>query len=186
MVYRAKPLAGRFWPKVDCRGPDECWPWTASCRRSGHGQIAIGSTTIGAHRASWIIHHGPVPEGLFVCHHCDNPPCVNPAHLFLGTHDDNMADMRAKSRGVVPAPAVMRGTVNPNSKIDEATVSEIRRRRQSGETVRSVAASVGLSPAQISRIANGKRWAHLDLDLPQTHRRALTKLALPEGVVSAL
>lgn len=166
MVYRAKPLAVRFWPKVDRRGPEECWPWTASCRHGGHGQLAHDGSTIGAHRASWIIHFGPIPAGLCVCHRCDNPPCVNPAHLFLGTQLDNIADMVAKGRGFVPTALTLCGADHPSSKITESTVSEIRRRRHAGETVRSVAAAVGLSPAQVSRIANGHRWAHVPQPLP--------------------
>ena len=95
-----RPLAERFWPKVDVRGPDECWPWRATQWR-GYGKIGIGGATgtdVRAHRVSWEIHNGPIPAGMLVCHRCDAPSCVNPAHLFLGTQRDNMADMLAKGR----------------------------------------------------------------------------------------
>lgn len=95
----------KFWSRVDKRGPDECWPWTGGRNTDGYGKAprATGSRPIGrgytaAHRVSWAIHFGPVPDGLWVLHHCDNPPCVNPAHLWLGTNLDNIRDRDAKGR----------------------------------------------------------------------------------------
>lgn len=92
----------RFWAKV--RKTDDCWLWTAFTTYGGYGAIKAGSensATIPAHVASWIMHNGPIPSGLCVCHNCpggDNPSCVNPAHLWLGTRADNAHDMKAKQR----------------------------------------------------------------------------------------
>lgn len=92
----------RFWAKIDKRGPDECWEWLGSRKDKGYGQVQrtdeSGRKVLSSHRLAWEIANGPIPTGLFVCHHCDNPPCCNPAHLWLGTCRDNIHDMHAKGR----------------------------------------------------------------------------------------
>jgi hypothetical protein len=96
-----RSLAERFWEKVDRSG--ECWTWTASKIGRGYGQIGITrSRSDRAHRVSWRLAHGEIPNGLCVLHRCDNPSCVNPAHLFLGTKGDNAADRQKKGRTVAP------------------------------------------------------------------------------------
>ena len=88
-----------YWRNVDRRGPNECWPWTgATIKHSGHGQFTMANEKWTAHRLAWTIAFGPIPIGMHALHHCDNPICQNPAHLFLGTHAANVADMIAKGR----------------------------------------------------------------------------------------
>jgi hypothetical protein len=94
-----KPIAERFWPKV--RKSDGCWVWTGTRSPEGYGRLSSerGRPPLYAHRVSWEIHYGPIPEGYGVHHHCDNRPCVRPKHLFCSPHADNMRDMMAKGRG---------------------------------------------------------------------------------------
>lgn len=89
----------RFDAKVDKSGPGGCWVWTGKRSREGYGRFSLDGRLVNAHRWSWERAVGPIPNGLLVCHHCDNPPCVNPEHLFVGTIQDNTRDMLAKGRG---------------------------------------------------------------------------------------
>lgn len=96
---RGRPLTERFWEKVDVGGPDECWDWQGARAHYGHGIINVTGRSLLAHRVAWSITHGD-PAEANVCHRCDNPPCCNPAHLFLGSQADNIADMHRKGRYV--------------------------------------------------------------------------------------
>ena len=101
---RMPTLEERFWSKVEMIPFHPCWEWMGFRNEWGYGQVAISHRSPErAHRLSWIIHYGPIPRGLFVCHRCDNPGCVRPDHLFLGTTTDNMRDMISKGRANISA-----------------------------------------------------------------------------------
>ena len=145
----------RFWNKVNTAGPNGCWTWTAGCTRKGYGVFKLDGATEMAHRTSWMFEHGPIPDGLFVLHHCDNPPCVNPDHLRLGTHADNMRDRNEKGRAASnPQPGESHG----RAKLTEADVLAIR---ADSRTHRAIAAEYGVSRRQISYVKNRKLWTHI-------------------------
>jgi HNH endonuclease len=157
----------RFWAKVDRRGPDECWPWKASRRSHGYGVFWAGSKRAngdnimeGAHRSAYRLLVGPIADGLFVCHKCDNPPCVNPAHLFLGTQLDNMADAVAKGRHV--SPPNRRGPHPWSAKVDATTVTRIRELHANGGiTQQWLADQYGLSQTAVGEIIRRQSWKHI-------------------------
>lgn len=147
----------RFWPKVDIRGADDCWLWTANIGSHGYGRIGIDGVggTETAHRFSYELANGPVPPGLCVCHRCDVRACVNPAHLFLGTKADNSADMAEKGRQTS-------GETNPQAKLTDQDVTEIRTRYAAGGVLqRELAAHYEVAQAAISGIVNRRSWVHL-------------------------
>lgn len=149
----------RFWSKVDRSG--QCWEWTAARNPAGYGQFRVallGSKTQmqQAHRVAWVMACSDIPKGLHVCHHCDNPGCVRPEHLFLGTDADNCADMIRKGRKHIAV-----GAEHPRSKLSEAQVREILAMRRLGIPLREIAAIFGVSNQLVSAIATGIRWKHL-------------------------
>lgn len=143
-------LIARFWSKVDVKHKKYCWEWKGSVDRYGYGKTSIKSKTVLAHRKSWLITNGD-PKDLFVLHKCDNPKCVNPHHLFLGTNQDNMDDMKSKGRST-------RGETNPNSKLTSKDVLDIR---NSDEPTKVLTQKYSVSIRQIKRIKTGENWRHL-------------------------
>jgi HNH endonuclease len=159
------PLRDRFLRFVVIPAdPDQCWAWTGSKNEHGYGRLQKGTTpprATKAHRASWSIYHGPIPDGLHVLHRCDNPECSNPRHLFLGTHQENMLDSKTKGRPRGPQPGTVSvnvGSANGRAKLTENQITEIRHRVSSGELQREVGARFGIRQSTVSGIINGKRW----------------------------
>ena len=131
-----------------------CWEWLGSCNRRGYGRWYEGGEVL-AHRYFYEQHVGPIPEGMCVCHRCDNPKCVNPDHLFLGTHRDNMEDCVRKGRQAT-------GERNGQAKLTTAMVREIRERAAHGESGSSLGRSYGVRQTSIWKIVNGQHWRGIE------------------------
>lgn len=144
----------RFWSKVNkSGGPDACWPWLKGKTKSGHGQFRYKGKTIGAYVYSWIEKNGEVPEGFYVLHKCNNPPCVNEKHLKLGTAQDNSDDMVIYDRQ-------KKGIELPQSKLTETQVTSIREEYVNGNG-KILADKYNVSLMSINRIVNNVTWKHL-------------------------
>jgi len=143
----------RFWDKVDKSG--YCWEWLAYKDKEGYGQFQIGHKSFKAHRISYLLSIGPITEDMFICHHCDNPGCVRPSHLFMGTQTDNMRDAIVKGRVNVL------GINNGRSKLTERDIYEIRRICSFGIEQKLVSKMWLISPSHVCRIVNRKKWNHI-------------------------
>lgn len=174
---RRRMFEERFWPRVHrSDDPDGCWGWMAGKFASGYG--AISGTLIGlktadrAHRASWVLANGPIPDGLFVCHHCDNPPCVRPDHLFLGTVQDNSDDMVRKGRSNTTNIWVareklfrenlhLRGEQVASARLTEEKVREMRRLAAEGIPHTHLAKRFGVANNTAYCVVKRITWAHV-------------------------
>lgn len=153
------PLKEKFWANVDKRSPDECWLWTGDTAGRGYGRMCHHTKVLRAHRLSYELHYGPIPKGLFVCHNCpegDNPSCVNPAHLFLGTSQENTDDMIKKGRAAPP-----KGEASSFAKLTATQVIAIRHRAKQGESKVDLAREYGVLKATISDILTHRTWRHI-------------------------
>ncbi len=147
----------RFWAKVDKSG--ECWVWKGFIENHGYGRTSYqGNRHWLVHRLAWTLVNGPIPYGLDVCHKCDNKICVNPAHLFLGTHQDNIRDRDNKGRGKVPGFA---GEQHGMAKLTEGDVLTIRGLLSEGCKGRYISQFFGIAESTISQIKNRQRWKHI-------------------------
>lgn len=143
-------LASRFWAKVD--KTDSCWLWTAGKFGTGYGAIVVSRKVEKAHRISWELAHGPVPDGLYVLHKCDVRSCVNPEHLFLGSQGDNIRDAVSKGRHVAPALA---GERNPSARL---TAQQVQAIRESTDTGVVLSRRFGISRSTVSSVRRQQSW----------------------------
>lgn len=167
-----KYLVERFNSKWKVDSVSGCWVWTASIAGKGYGQIKLPKQRkqIYAHRLSYLIHKGELQDGQFVCHTCDNPRCVNPEHLFVGTAKDNQQDMKAKGRHLY-------GSKNVRAVLNDEIVKEILIDLSGDASQSAIAKHYGVSQITISRIKRGERWAHLN---PSPSKAIPTKKPLNE------
>ena len=153
-LRRRTPPEVRFWRHVEKRD-DGCWVWTGAKVGNGYGQFLFQKgRVILAHRLSWAMANGPIHDGLVVCHHCDNPPCVNPSHLFLGTQSENIRDSIRKGR---PKSGAWGGAaiVTPDQ------VRHIFASFNTGERQQSIANRLGIRFSVVHRIVRGVAWNHV-------------------------
>jgi HNH endonuclease len=180
---RRTPIEERYWAKVDrSGGADACWPWTGNRDKDGYAGWFWDGTYlpngrgryIRAARWAYTYFIGPIAAGNWVLHHCDNPPCMNPSHWFLGTAADNSADRDAKGRGggwktagtangaYIHRERMLRGEASPVSKLTEQQVQEIRARyAMGGVRQKDLAAEYGVVQALVSAIVRRKLWRHI-------------------------
>lgn len=151
-------LAERFWAKVKKLPGDGCWEWQgAQAKPGGYGVIGGGPgrrNNLATHRVSWELHYGPIPDGLYVCHHCDNKPCVRPDHLFLGTNAENQQD--AVRKGLLAC-----GEKQHQAKLTDAQVLILRQKAREGVARSALAREYGVAKVTVDHIVTRRSWRHL-------------------------
>jgi hypothetical protein len=151
------PWIDRFWQKVRKSEDGGCWEWQGARNSHGYGSFGINKRSQGAHRVMYELERGPIPPGMYVLHRCDNRNCVNPAHLYLGTHLANIHDMVAKQRHQY-------GEAHFRHKLTERIVRDMRRRYYSGQATQvQLAAEYGIHNRTAQRAIIGKTWRHVGL-----------------------
>lgn len=151
----------RFYSKIGTHDADTgCWPWIGPVTRGGYGNFFFMGKQSRASRVSYKIHKGEIPSGMVVCHKCDNPKCVNPDHLFLGSHKDNIADMLLKGRGKKGNPNIA-GENNKTAKLSVSEIIEIRRLSNEGVSKAEIGRMFGIRDSHVCKIVQRKSWAHV-------------------------
>lgn len=157
--YSQESLESRFWRFVEKKSESECWEWRGQRLSNGYGRISLGAKSLGsdgAHRVSWkLFNKTDIPDGMFVMHKCDNPSCVNPHHLSIGTPKENTQDMIAKGRKRVVSP---KGEGNGKSLLNEEKVRLIR---SSALSHAAIARELGVSPNCVRGVRIGRTWTHI-------------------------
>jgi hypothetical protein len=151
-----------FWRKVDVRGPDDCWEWQGATSGRGYGSHGVTGIngkfrTERTHRVSWVIHNGQITSGLCICHTCDNPPCVNPTHLFEGTLNDNIQDMHKKERDRCGV-----GSKQALAKVTEEIVLDMRYKYDNHiSNQKQLSQEQGIAQNTVHYIVTRKNWRHI-------------------------
>lgn len=145
-------LAERLWSRV--HKTDGCWLWTGYADADDYGQFRFNYRKYAAHRVAYELTYGPIPDGLWVLHHCDTPRCCRPDHLWLGTNTENTADKVSKGRQAI-------GESNGAKRLSEAQVREIRRRHADGIPLRALGREFGVTKSAIWLIVQRKNWRHV-------------------------
>lgn len=173
---KPKPLKDRFFEKVDAGSDEDCWIWKGCQNGAGYGMILQGKEKRLAHRVSWEIARGMIPDGKIVLHMCDNAACVNPLHLALGTQRENMRDRAEKRRD---------NYSKPYAKLSPVAVKEIVDKYRSGATQKELGAEYGVSYVTVSQIIRGEIWTHVtrNLDLPKFRKYNRERAILTERSV---
>lgn len=145
-----RSLAERFWAQTEKRGRKVCWEWRGAVTPTGYGKLQgrRPGSIVYAHRVCWSLHHRSISSGVSVLHRCDNPRCVNPAHLFIGSHKDNMRDMSRKGRC-------------SNQRLNPFAVRSARKLRARGARVAEIAVRLGVHSTTIQRALSGRTWKHI-------------------------
>lgn len=156
---RGETAAERMLSAVEFDTVGGCWLWSRAANELGYGVLYDNGTRWPAHRLSYRVWVGEIPEGHVVCHRCDVPACINPAHLFVGTQAENLADMRAKGRrGSV---RVYSGSSNVMSRLTEADIPKILNAANDGQSFTAIGRTFGVSRVTVSKIVNGRAWRHV-------------------------
>jgi hypothetical protein len=158
-------LSDPLFERVDKTG--DCWIWTGAKTPEGYGMMRRGHGTRYAHRIVVEMVYGPIPDGMYACHHCDNPPCVRPDHLFIGTPQDNVRDMHAKGRGTWP---IRFGSENSFAVLTESVVMEMRRLSSEGVATAEIARRFNQNEGTTAHAIAGTTWGHLPGAVPLTPR----------------
>jgi len=149
-------VKARFWGHVKIGSASGCWPWKRFIAPNGYGRFKWNGAIISAHRFAYLASSGSIPDGQLVLHHCDNKSCCNPIHLYLGTHQDNMNDGKARNRFNSPV-----GEAHGMHTLTAEDVEYAKQKSAKGWKQNRIAKVLGVNQSTVSRIVNGKRWGHL-------------------------
>ena len=152
-------IESRFWSKVNKLSPEECWPWIGAKSSWGYGNFRFRKKPWPAHRVVWVLNHGEIPKGMYICHKCDNPPCCNPDHLFMGTPKENTADMFNKGYNHNH----LRGSNHPLARFNENEILEIKKLLHHGVKQTHIARMFNTRQSHISKIKRNEIWGYLVL-----------------------